>query len=224
LRRAIVALLSTAAGTSLLVGLKAGLVTSPASTVLADSGSSPTPGAGPEGTAPGGPGPDGTGPNSAGPGGTDPGGAGPAGADPGGTGAGAATQGGTAQGGTAQGAATQGGTAPGGTAPGGKSAPPAVAPAALRDGAFTGSLVTSKYGQVQVRITVAGGRLTEVAALRLPDGDGMSVQISKRAGAELREEALVAQSAAIQTVSGATYTSAAYTKSLQAALDAAKRV
>ena len=209
MRRAIVALLSTAAGTSLLVGLKAGLVTSPASTVLADSGSSPTPGAGPEGTAPGGPGPDGTGPNSAGPGGTDPGGAGPAGADPGGTGAGAATQ---------------GGTAPGGTAPGGKSAPPAVAPAALRDGAFTGSLVTSKYGQVQVRITVAGGRLTEVAALRLPDGDGMSVQISKRAGAELREEALVAQSAAIQTVSGATYTSAAYTKSLQAALDAAKRV
>ncbi|GAA3590336.1 hypothetical protein GCM10022198_12790 [Klugiella xanthotipulae] len=97
-----------------------------------------------------------------------------------------------------------------------------TAPAtAATDGTYTGASASTRFGNVQVQITVAGGQLTEVTALQLTDSDGKSVQISNRAAPVLREEALTAQSAAIQTVSGATYTSEAYITSLQSALDQA---
>ena len=65
-----------------------------------------------------------------------------------------------------------------------------------------------------------GGQITDVAALQLPSG-GRSGRISRAVEPILREEALQAQSANIDTVSGATYTSLAYAQSLQAALDQA---
>ena len=69
----------------------------------------------------------------------------------------------------------------------------------------------------------AGGRITDVAAPQLPSSHGESARINQRAAPILRREALDAQNAAIDTVSGATYTSRGYRTSLQAALDAAAR-
>ena len=83
-----------------------------------------------------------------------------------------------------------------------------------------GPVVDTQFGPVQVRIAVAAGRITDVVALQLPTGRH-SGQISSYAGPVLRQEALQAQSAQIDTVSGATYTSDAYAQSLQAALDKA---
>jgi uncharacterized protein with FMN-binding domain len=74
------------------------------------------------------------------------------------------------------------------------------------------------YGTVQVRVTLHGRRITGVTALQLPSG-GRSSQISGYAAPRLRQEALSAQSAHIDTVSGASYTSAGYASSLQSALD-----
>ena len=83
----------------------------------------------------------------------------------------------------------------------------------------SGPVVSTRWGPVQVEITVQGGELTDVAALQLPDGDRRSASISARVEPTLRTQALTAQSASIDGVSGATYTSIAYARSLQAALD-----
>jgi uncharacterized protein with FMN-binding domain len=85
----------------------------------------------------------------------------------------------------------------------------------------TGPIVSTRWGAVQVEITVENGQLAEVAALQLPDGDRRSASISSQVEPTLRSQALSAQSAAIDGVSGATYTSDAYARSLQAALDTA---
>jgi uncharacterized protein with FMN-binding domain len=79
--------------------------------------------------------------------------------------------------------------------------------------------VSNQYGDVQVRVTVDGGRIVDVNALQLPKDRERSARISEFAGPELRSEALSAQSARIDIVSGATYTSDSYAQSLQAALD-----
>ena len=89
------------------------------------------------------------------------------------------------------------------------------------DGTYTGAAVSTRYGDVQVEVTVAGGKLTEVTALQLTDDDPRSSMISAQAAPVLRQEALTAQSAQIDTVSGATYTSDGYIQSLQSALDQA---
>ena len=85
---------------------------------------------------------------------------------------------------------------------------------------IAGSTVATRYGDVAVEVTVASGRITAVQAISLPSG-GRSGQISASAGPVLASEALTAQSASIDIVSGATYTSQAYAQSLQAALDQA---
>jgi uncharacterized protein with FMN-binding domain len=79
----------------------------------------------------------------------------------------------------------------------------------------------TRFGNVQVQITVSGGKITDVTALQLTDEDRRSVAISNRAAPLLRSEVLQAQSANVQTIGGATVTSDAYLSSLQAALDAA---
>jgi uncharacterized protein with FMN-binding domain len=88
-------------------------------------------------------------------------------------------------------------------------------------GTYKGTAVQTRFGPVQVQITVANGKITDVTALQLTNTDGKSVQISNRAAPLLRSEALAAQSASIKTISGATVTSSAYLTSLQAAIDAA---
>ncbi|MFE6254942.1 FMN-binding protein [Agromyces sp. NPDC057865] len=96
-----------------------------------------------------------------------------------------------------------------------------AAAAASADGTYSGSSVGTRFGDVQVQVTISGGAITDVTALHLTDHDGRSVSISNRAEPILRDEVLQAQSSSVSLVSGATYTSAAYLQSLQAALDAA---
>lgn len=89
------------------------------------------------------------------------------------------------------------------------------------DGTYMGSVVRTRFGDVQVEVTISGGQLIDVTALQLPADDHHSADISDQVEPILRESALVAQSAEIDLLSGATYTSVAYAESLQAALDAA---
>jgi uncharacterized protein with FMN-binding domain len=84
-----------------------------------------------------------------------------------------------------------------------------------------GPVVDTQYGPVQVEVVMGSGKIKDVVALQLPSGR-RSGQISNYSAPILRQEALQAQSASIDTVSGATYTSDAYTQSLQAALDQAR--
>ena len=88
-------------------------------------------------------------------------------------------------------------------------------------GTYPGSVVQTRFGSVQVQITVQAGKITDVTALQLTDAERKSVQISNRAAPLLRAEVIKAQSAQVQTIGGATVTSDAYLSSLQAALDAA---
>jgi uncharacterized protein with FMN-binding domain len=93
------------------------------------------------------------------------------------------------------------------------------APAAARR--VTGSVIMTAYGPVQVRIKVRGSRILSIDNLALPFDRNRSQEISSIAGPLLRTEALRAQSARIDVVSGATYTSDGYAQSLQSALDRA---
>lgn len=113
-------------------------------------------------------------------------------------------------------ATTSGSTALAG--PSGPSGPSMTSAPATAQGNVTGPVVSTPYGPVQVRIDVTRGRITDVQAIQLPAG-GQSGQIADYAAPILRTEALAAQGAGIQSVSGATYTSQGYASSLQAALD-----
>lgn len=96
-----------------------------------------------------------------------------------------------------------------------------INPPAAADGTFLGASASTPYGQVQIQVTISGRSITDVTAVHLTDADGRSVQISNRAAPVLRQEVLSSQSAKVQMVSGATYTSDAYLISLQSALDQA---
>ena len=84
---------------------------------------------------------------------------------------------------------------------------------------WTGAVVGTPYGDVQVVAMTKGQQITDVRAVHLTDANQHSRDISASAAPTLRQEALQAQSARIDTVSGATYTSEGYRQSLQAALD-----
>jgi uncharacterized protein with FMN-binding domain len=83
----------------------------------------------------------------------------------------------------------------------------------------TGVAAQNQYGAVQVKVTVSGGKITKITPLELPQGDSQSAQISQYAAPQLQSEAMTAQSAQIDGVSGASYTSQSYATSLQSALD-----
>jgi uncharacterized protein with FMN-binding domain len=86
---------------------------------------------------------------------------------------------------------------------------------------YTGSVAQTRWGPVQVSITVTDGKITDVGVPVYPNGNGRDQEINAYALPVLRQETLSAQSAQIDTVSGATVTSDGYLQSLQAALDAA---
>ena len=113
------------------------------------------------------------------------------------------------------GAGTAGGS---NTRTSGGSTPQQTASPASGSAVVDGPVVTTRFGPVQVEIRVSGGRLISVTAIELPSG-GHSGRISSEVAPILASEALAAQGASIDIVSGATYTSLAYERSLQAALD-----
>ncbi len=87
----------------------------------------------------------------------------------------------------------------------------------VADGAVEGT----PYGPVQVRVTLAAGRITDVTAIQHPTEEQRSQEINAMALPLLRSEVLSAQSSRIDAVSGATYTSEGFVASLQSALDVA---
>jgi uncharacterized protein with FMN-binding domain len=83
---------------------------------------------------------------------------------------------------------------------------------------YTGDAVQIQWGTVQVQATVENGQVTDVTALSYPANDGHSAQLSAMAIPALEQQAISAQSATLDGVSGASYTSAAFAQSLQSAL------
>jgi len=101
---------------------------------------------------------------------------------------------------------------------------PTTAPAPSRTGGtatFDGAAVDTAYGPVQVQISVAGGKITAARVLQVPQESNRDVRINSQAVPILDQETVQAQSAQIDSVSGASYTSDGYTRSLQSAIDAA---
>jgi uncharacterized protein with FMN-binding domain len=109
---------------------------------------------------------------------------------------------------------TSAGTSGGSTAGGGTSSGSAAR-------TYQGSVAQTRWGPVQVRITVANGKITNVTVPTYPNGNHRDQEINSYALPILTQETMSAQSADIDTVSGATVTSDGYIESLQAALDVA---
>ena len=109
----------------------------------------------------------------------------------------------------------------GGTAAAG-SAPVIVSPSgAGGELTINGSVARTRYGPVQIQVEIKSNKIIDVRTLRAPDSNGRDTEINGYALPQLRAEVLAAQSAHVDTVGGATYTSDGYRKSLQSALDAA---
>jgi len=86
---------------------------------------------------------------------------------------------------------------------------------------YTGSVAQTRWGPVQIKITVQKGKITKVAVLQQPNGNPRDAEINNYALPILINETVSAQSADIDMVSGATVTSDGYVRSLQAAIDEA---
>ncbi|WP_460570069.1 FMN-binding protein [Humibacter soli] len=128
---------------------------------------------------------------------------------------------GTQSSGSSSGTSGSGGS--GSTASSSPSASPSsgTSGSSLKDGIFTGQAVDTRYGPVQVQITVSSGKITNVAVPEYPTESFRDQEINQQAIPQLVSESLNAQSAHIDMVSGATYTSDGYLQSLQSAIDEA---
>jgi uncharacterized protein with FMN-binding domain len=101
--------------------------------------------------------------------------------------------------------------------------PPAASAAASATKALTvnGIVAQTRWGPVQVQVTITSGKITDVKAIKVPDGNDRDQEINSYALPQLHDQVIAAQSANIDGVSGATVTSRGYQQSLQAALDTA---
>ena len=100
------------------------------------------------------------------------------------------------------------------SAPSSASAAPAVTTKTV-----TGDSVDTAYGPVQVKVTFEGTKITAIDAVQYPTESGRDQEINAQVIPMLRQEALASQSAKIDSISGATYTSEGYIQSLQSAID-----
>lgn len=91
-----------------------------------------------------------------------------------------------------------------------------------KDGSYTGDPADAFYGNIQVQATVTNGRITDVKFLQYPNDRSTSIEINSQADPMLAQEAIQAQSASVDIVSGATDSSNAFIQSLQSALNKAK--
>jgi uncharacterized protein with FMN-binding domain len=85
----------------------------------------------------------------------------------------------------------------------------------------TGTVAQTRWGPVQVQLTIASKKITNVAVVQYPNSNGRDQEINAQALPILIQETLTKQNASIDMVSGATYTSDGYLQSLQSALDKA---
>ena len=98
---------------------------------------------------------------------------------------------------------------------------PATGSTASSTVTIAGSVQQTRYGPVQVAVTLTGSQIVDVRTLQSPNDQSESQRISARSTPALAKEVLAAQSARIDTVSGATYTSEGYRESVQSAIDQA---
>ncbi len=91
-----------------------------------------------------------------------------------------------------------------------------------KNGTYTGGSVNVYYGNVQVAAVISGGKLTNIKILQYPNTHAASVYINQQAMPYLIQEALSAQSASVNLISGATFTSEGFQQSLASALTQAK--
>lgn len=91
-----------------------------------------------------------------------------------------------------------------------------------KDGTFRGSAVNVYYGNVQVAAIINGGKIKTVKILQYPNSHSTSVYINQQAIPFLQKEAIKAQNAKVQIISGATFTSEGFAQSLNNALSKAK--
>ena len=92
----------------------------------------------------------------------------------------------------------------------------------LKDGTYTGPEVDAYYGLVKVQATIQNGKISDVQFLEFPSDRRTSQRINSFAVPNLQQEAIQAQTASVDVISGATLTSQAFMMSLQSALDSAK--
>ncbi|HZO75035.1 MAG TPA: FMN-binding protein [Ktedonobacteraceae bacterium] len=93
--------------------------------------------------------------------------------------------------------------------------------ALYKDGSYTGSVADAQWGVVQVQATIKGGKITDVQWLQYPNDRSRSVYINSYADPQLTSEAIQAQNANVDTVTGATDSSDAFMQSLSDALSQA---
>ena len=86
---------------------------------------------------------------------------------------------------------------------------------------MTGSVAQTQWGPVQVQLLISNGSITKVTVLQYPNGNSRDVELANYSLPTLIKETIQSQSAQIDMVSGATYTSTGYIQSLQSALDQA---
>jgi len=91
-----------------------------------------------------------------------------------------------------------------------------------KNGSYTGDTVDAYYGNVQIETKIQDGKITDINFLDYPRDRRHSININSQAMPLLKTEAIQAQSANVDTISGATMTSEAFKQSLQSALDKAK--
>ncbi len=91
-----------------------------------------------------------------------------------------------------------------------------------KDGSYNGSVTDAFYGNVQVQVVISNDKLTDVIFLQYPSDRSTSRSINSQAMPYLRQEAIAAQTAQVDVVSGATQTSQAFTRSLESALSQAQ--
>ncbi|GAA2716665.1 FMN-binding protein [Actinoplanes palleronii] len=91
----------------------------------------------------------------------------------------------------------------------------------VRATTVNGTVAQTRWGPVQVQVTIVDKKITDIRALQHPTGNSRDERINADALPQLRQQVLEAQSTRIDGVSGATVTSGGYRRSLQAALDAA---
>lgn len=100
--------------------------------------------------------------------------------------------------------------------------PKATTRAASATKTVAGDATETPYGPVQVQVTLSGGKITKIDVLEYPTETGRDQEINSYALPILNQEAMTAQSASIDAVSGATFTSEGYAQSLQSAIDKAR--
>jgi uncharacterized protein with FMN-binding domain len=116
---------------------------------------------------------------------------------------------------------TSAGSSAGATSSSGPSASAGSGSGSMSSSTVTGDVADTRWGPVQVQLTVQAKKITDVSVIQYPNGNGRDQEINSYALPQLIQETLQAQSAQIDMISGATVTSDGYLQSLQSALDRA---